>query len=174
MRCSSLRGDIWRVNLAAEDVENMKISNTFWKDVLWSWCKYNFFCNKRIDNQIIWYNSSIRIKNKPFFWKDNYDKGLKYVYQLFSNGSFKSEDEVWRDYNLTRLRYNSLKVSLPSAWKTFFTEHDVTEFSPLHPHNYDVLLFKKILLGRSINIYLVILAYCTINIESGRKRLGRR
>ena len=96
MRVSTLGRDIWRCRLEQEDVELLKTSNIFWKDVLKSWCKYNFSCKYKEENQIIWYNSLIRIKNKPFFWKDVYCRGLKYVHQLFQEQGYKMEEVVFK------------------------------------------------------------------------------
>ena len=77
MRCSSLEENIWRCSIAPEDVVNIRIKNQFWRDTLKSWCEYNFFYEVRIENQLIWYNSRIRVKEKPFFWGDSYKHGLK-------------------------------------------------------------------------------------------------
>ena len=128
MKCSKLKEDIWRCSIAPEDVKNLKISNTFWKDVLWAWSQYNFFHKKSIENQLIWYNSEIRIRNKPFMWNDIYSKGLKYVYQLFENGCFKDFEVVQEQFGLSKLRYNSLKSAIPREWKIFFCENDLSTF----------------------------------------------
>ena len=85
MKCTNIKDDIWRCNLCEDDVKIFKSHgyNEFWIDVLECWCKYNYYINTRIENQIIWYNSKIRIKGKPIFWADVYGQGLKFVYQLF-------------------------------------------------------------------------------------------
>ena len=92
---------------------------------------------KRVDNQLIWYNSGIKIGGKVFFWEDVYEKGLRYVYQLFENRKFKSFRQVQEQYGLTVLRYNSLKAAIPKDWKIFFEENSRITFYPITPHNYD-------------------------------------
>ena len=115
----------------------MKIKNSFWIDVLKGWSKYNAHRNNRIENQIIWYNSHLRIQQKPFMWKDTYQWGLKYVHQLFEGCKFRPAIQLWEDYGLTQLRYNSLKCALPASWKSFFTTHEKSQYFPLPPLNFD-------------------------------------
>ena len=143
MRCEEMGEDIWRCHLAPEDVDNLKISSQFWVDVLKSWTRYGTFFQVRIENQYIWYNSKIRIRNKPFWWKDVYKRGLKFIYQLFSHERFKTEQQVWREFGLTKMRYNSLKSALPKYIKDFFLSTSLTAFCPLPPHNYDRSLIQR-------------------------------
>ena len=75
MRCTALHDNIWRCNLAISDVKALKIKNEFWEDVLKSWFNMN------LDNQILWYNSDIRVKGKPIMWRDVYWRGLMYLCQ---------------------------------------------------------------------------------------------
>ena len=134
MRCNVLKENIWRCKLLPSDVKHLKIKNLFWEDVLKSWNEYNYYHNQEIENQIIWYNSSLRINQKPIMWNDVYKKGLLYVHQLFENGEFKTHEQVWNQYGLTRLRYNSLKVAMPNEWKRFLQDKKEINF-PLPPTN---------------------------------------
>ena len=140
MRCNTIGRDIWRVTLLREDVRQLNLGPEFWRDVLESWCEYNFHTDFRIENQLIWYNSHIRIQNKPFFWKDVYQKGLRLVSQLFENQQFKSEEQVFNQYGLSSLRYNSLKVAIPTSWKQFCCETAAMTYMPLTPHTYDTII----------------------------------
>ena len=139
MRVSGIGEDIWRCNLKKEQVEGMKITNVFWRDVLKCWAEYNYWQEKRTENQIIWYNSEIQIKGKVIFWKDVKQWGLKYVHQLFDKGEFKSEEEVEREYGLTIMRYNSLKSAIPKEWIEFFRKNDKQTYMPIPPHHYDLV-----------------------------------
>ena len=137
LRVNNLKENIWRCSLRAEDVSHIGISNQFWEDVLRSWCEFNSYHMRRTENQIIWYNSNIRVKGKPFFWKDIYEKGLMYVHQLFCNGTLIPSLEAREAFGLTELRYNSLKSAIPVEWRRFFAENVTQSFFPLPPHNYD-------------------------------------
>ena len=141
MKCKKLGNDIWRCSILPEDIQNLKMTNTFWKDVLKSWNEYYFSHNFRIENQYIWYNSRIRIQNKPFMWNDVYNRGLKYVYQLFEHKQLKNPKKLQEQYGLTLLRYNSLVTAIPKEWIAFFKETDVQIYLPIPPHDYDTCLY---------------------------------
>ena len=145
MKCRCLQEDIWRCSIAPEEIKLLKITNQFWANVLESWSKFNYFNNKRIENQIIWYNSCIRINNKTFMWNDVYQRGLKFVHQLFQEQEFKSSRQVKEEFGLTELRFNSLKVAIPKEWKDYFIENPKSTYYPLPPHNFDLLstLYSK-------------------------------
>ena len=138
LHCSRIGEDIWRCSLSPADVNSLRIDNNFWRDVLLAWSEYNFYNDRRIDNQLIWYNSEIRIQSKVVLWLDAYEKGLKYVYQLFEGGNFKSHAMIKSEYGLSEIRYNSLKVAIPKEWKDFFKSGLMGAFLPVPPHNYDL------------------------------------
>ena len=140
MRVSILQENIWRCSLMKEDVSHLKISSDFWKDVLASWCEYNYYYQRRWDNQIIWYNSCIRIGGKPIFWGDLYKRGLVYVYQLFCESGFRELEELQRDYGLTCMRHNSLRLAISLEWKEYFTDLYQYSFLPTPPTNYHILV----------------------------------
>ena len=149
MRCKELGEYIWRCNLAPEDALNMNIHNPFWKDVLYSWSCINYFYKKREENQIIWYNSLIRLKGKPFMWKDIFQHGLIYVHQLFQQGQYKSNKQVWEEFKLPIMRYNSLKAAIPASLRDFYCQNLIPY--PIAPHTYDQALnFKQ---GWSKKVY---------------------
>ena len=135
--------DIWRCRIEPQEVKNLKLRNEFWEDVLHSWNQYNFFVSSRIENQILWYNSYIKVSGKMIMWKDVYQRGLKFVYQLYDDCQFKSDQQVWEEFGLTKLRFNSLKLVLPQSWKDHFTSHQRSEYFPLPPHAYDWALLDK-------------------------------
>ena len=143
MRCSIIKEDIWQCNLHPEDVKKLKFNNQFWKDVLSSWNLYNHYKNKRVENQLIWYNSQIIIGHKPVLWADTYLNGLKYVHQLFEHMEFKSSQQVWREFGLTKLRYNSLKMAIPTDWKKYFMQNPKGTYMPIPPHNYDAVTLPQ-------------------------------
>ena len=140
MKCTALREDVWRCSLESRDVDSLNIRNNFWVDVLKSWSEFRSSSYTRWDNQLIWYNSKIRIKGRPFMWNDVYQKGLKHIYQLFQSGDFKTSKQVRAEYGLTALRFNSLKAAIPSDWKEYFRSITTYCFLPIPPSVYDISL----------------------------------
>ena len=141
IRCTGIGDDIWRCRLNEKDIRGMKISSEFWRDVLVAWNSFNIHHDYRIENQLVWYNSDIRIKNKPVFWEDCYKKGLKYVAQLFENQQYKSDKEVWDEFGLTKLRYNSIKAAMPADYKNYFVNNPVMAYTPVSPSNFDKYMY---------------------------------
>ena len=135
MRVSLIGDLIWKCSIKPEDVKELKIKSEFWSDVLRSWCAYNRYNNFKLENQIIWYNSDIKVQKKMIMWGDAYKRGLIYVYQLFESDNFKTHEKIEQEFGLSTLRYNSLKVALPQEWKVYFSQ-ERGDFLPLPPHNY--------------------------------------
>ena len=174
MRCTAIKEEIWNCSLAPEDVQEMKINNNFWKDVLYSWSEYNYYHNRRTENQCIWYNSKIRIENKPFLWCDIYKKGLIFVHQLFENQRFITHQQAKEHFGLGQMRYNSLLQAIPGEWKTFFKENPKTSYTPIPPHNYQqVVALKQQNLSKIIYQYTAEDVFITQNKYTGwQKELG--
>ena len=147
MRCSDLKENVWRCNLKKKDVKYLKIRNEFWNDVLEAWCDFNQSYGNRQDNQIIWYNSDIRIKNRPFFWRDTYQRGLIYVGQLFDENGFKEYSELYDLYGLSQMRLNSIKAALPKELKLFYVRENPLQYRPVYPHKYDQLVIQDTVKG---------------------------
>ena len=148
LKCNDLKHNIWRCNISVRDVKLLGIKSQFWEDVLCSWAEFNYGKNFRIENQIIWYNSEIKIKSKVVLWSDILRRGLLFVYQLFEDGTFKSDKQVWQEFGLSVLRYNSIKTALPVEWKRFFSQQHLYSFLPTPPHNFDYFANTKSLASR--------------------------
>ena len=144
-----LRQDIWRCSLEPQDVSCLGIKNLFWRETVTAWAKYNFFHNTEISNQFLWWNSNIRIQNKPAFFKHAYLKGLKYVHQLFQeNGNIKSALQVPRSFDLTFMEFNQLIAALPAKWRNFFRNNHPSSYMPITPSCYDSAINSKNLSNR--------------------------
>ena len=133
MRCSEIGANIWRCSLHPQDVGSLKIRNEFWQDVLECWGEYNYYKNPRWENQLIWYNSRIKIGGKPFFWRNVYQQGLVFIHQLFEKGKMKTFDKLKSEFGLNQLRTNSLKTAIPKDFKQFFCSLTQTIFSANPP-----------------------------------------
>ena len=76
-----IKEKIWQCNLAISDVEIvLKGRNRFWLDVLKSWSKVDH--RPYVSNpgeELIWFNSHIRINGVPFMWTNSYKSGLVYI-----------------------------------------------------------------------------------------------
>ena len=76
---------LWECNFCSEDAWKMPCKNLFWKSVLVAWSEYNYNVpesSEEIVNQIIWYNSHIKIGNKLVFYQEAYNAGVLYVKDL--------------------------------------------------------------------------------------------
>ena len=97
------------------------IKSNFINEVVTSW--FNTVLvngNQNYHQQILWKNSSIRINNRVFFWKNWYDKGIKCFGDILSeNGSILSLTQFKEKFNLNVnfLNYFSLVHAIPQKWK---------------------------------------------------------
>jgi hypothetical protein len=124
---------IWKGNLKANDVHYLDIKNTFLKQVLEAWCKVHFCPIEDLESleekqsQIIWFNSLIRISNRPVFFKKWYDKNILYVGDLLQPTGRMHRYEYFRNELgiLTHfLQYCGLATAIP--WKfTHARQEDV-------------------------------------------------
>ena len=71
-------------------------------------------------NEVIWFNSKIRIQNKSFPWLKAFKNGLIYVRQLFESGKFISFETASSKYLMSMMSYNSLKAAIPKSMKDHF------------------------------------------------------
>ena len=123
LNIKSLRNSIWQCNLNDDDICKCW-KNSFWRDVLRAWARVNYVkleqITKKTDvlNQLIWYNSHIRVKGRPFIYDKSCQKGLMYLSQLCDpTGHFISPDVLRQNFDLTTLQYNSIVSAIPKEWK---------------------------------------------------------
>ena len=91
----------------------MKKRPPFWKDTLKAWVKLNYSEDISQD-QFLWYNSNIVIGGKSVFYKNCYERGLKWCKQLTHQGSWISYYEAKDRFGLSVMKYNSLKAAIGS------------------------------------------------------------
>ena len=74
-----LHEDIWKCVVNPEQVKDVIDKNTrpFWFDVLTAMMKLKK--EEKVDTDFLWYNKDICVENKLCFWKNPYQRGLKYV-----------------------------------------------------------------------------------------------
>ena len=138
MLCSPLEENVWRCNIHSKDVEVL-FPDSFWKDVLLYWTEVNYEKDVQAPaEQMIWYNSHIRIEEKPFFWKQAYDRELCNLGQIWENGHLNSALAMCQTYGLSMMEYNSIVSAIPSRWKTMLRQAERT----FTPSKYDVMVKK--------------------------------
>ena len=121
--CPYIREQIFDCNIKSSDTHIF--GQSFWTDVLKSWSYINFKSMdgistvEEICDQLIWYNTHIRIANQIVFMKEAWASGLIYVGQLFdvSKGTLKSVNTICQQFNLSCMQANAIIVSLPQKWK---------------------------------------------------------
>lgn len=124
--------EIWYGNLRENDIKHVKYiaNHRFWCDVMTAWSKYSYVENVNdidtILSQTLWFNSHIRINNKPVFLNKWSEKGVKKVKQLLDhNGKWLSKIQFEALYmiQITDMLYNSIISSIPRYWKNIIRDH---------------------------------------------------
>ena len=116
-----ITSDIWKCNLNKKDISRFFAANKFWHDALQAWAIINYreVAESDVENQVIWWNSHIRIAGHPFRWTQSYNKGLLWVSQLYEQNKLISVREANERYGLNYMQFYSLTQAIPSQWKTF-------------------------------------------------------
>ena len=96
-----------------------------------SWFEYtlNSPCTKiEVLNQLIWFNSCIKIDKNIIFYKAWYEKGVKYVKDLVLDNRFLTHSELEQKYNLNVnfVSFNGIIHSIPKSWKEFIFHETCT------------------------------------------------
>ncbi len=88
----TMGNDFFKCNLSKEDFLKLfgtTLHSRFWIDCISYWCEYNYNENvneiTEISEQPSWYNSHIKIKNKPVFYKLVFDSGIRTVGNVIDN-----------------------------------------------------------------------------------------
>ncbi len=93
---------IWKCNILKKDADNLPINNTFWKNVLLSWCSYNYkepLTKSEVKTQVLWYNSFLKVGGKLLMLKRAIRAGIIYVKDiLHNNGTLLSLKEIHDRY----------------------------------------------------------------------------
>jgi len=130
--------DLLKCNLNHNDL-NQAIRlkrGSFWYEAISEWCKLNYddhpIDRESIMNQCIWYNSHLKIGNKTLFYKTWYDKGVRYIKDIFNEQGhkFMSIEEIKERYNIDTnfLEYGGLQNCIPKRWKVYIKNgEDINE-----------------------------------------------
>ena len=108
--CPSLKHDIWLCQINSMELSQIvtKEGNPFWFDILFSWRVYNKKQNLP-NNRYLWFNSEIKIEDKPIKWGKALKKGL------IVNGLL-SIAKAGQKFELTLMQCNALVSAIPCKW----------------------------------------------------------
>ena len=111
----------WECNIAPDDCGNLNCKSQFWKDLMYAWACYNHSRPTEIDeicNQVLWYNSYIRIANEPILYRKAYEAEIIYIKDLFPKGEvLKHEVKERFGQCMSTMQYNVLISAIPREWK---------------------------------------------------------
>ena len=110
-------------------LEQSPNTHTFWLDVFHHWCCFNFV--KRDDtidpcNEILWYNSNIKVGHRLVFYKELYEKNIIYVKDLLNkNNKFMCYNELKEKYKTKTnyLLHMSLIQAIPTKYKDILAKN---------------------------------------------------
>ena len=115
---------IFSCNLRKDDISHINISNEFLKELLEIWTEVHFIQSNGLDendikNQLIWYNSCIRVEKKPIYYKNWAANGIIKIKDLLDNvndildfGNFQKKFNNPKAHYLDFIRLISLKKLL--------------------------------------------------------------
>ncbi len=121
---------IWKCNLQHEDVKTIMPKESFWRDVLSAWCKFNFSPKLDLEsvlNSIIWFNSEIQIGGTPVFYKRCFNKGIIFLRDILDkrNNTFLTFEALVAKYGqtITFVEYNGLISAIPKTIKQILQQN---------------------------------------------------
>ena len=93
---------LFRSNLKQQDSTLFNIKDPFLKEIIQSWTKFNYKDdNLHFASTCIWYNSHLRIENRPFFYRTWLSTGIKEIRDLLDNDrNFLSYDTFINKYSI--------------------------------------------------------------------------
>ena len=117
---------LWECNLKCTDMKHFMTKHSFWHDVLYAWCQYNYQPSEKIEdieiimNSIIWLNSDIVVSGKPMLNKKCIARDILYVKDFIGNNNKIMTFEEFRDkYGnvLNFLEYYGIVTAIPQYMK---------------------------------------------------------
>ena len=115
----------------------LKDLSRFWHQVLEAWFKFSFkepTTRNEIVNQIIWYNSCIRVDDKILRNEKAMDRGLIFISDLLNGSEFKGWTQEYKEnYDITWLEYRQIIDAIPKKWKKIIKDStDESESTFVH------------------------------------------
>ena len=129
--------DLLKCNVSIGDLDKCfkKCIPQFWMDVLTCWCSFNHMKPSEVkvpENELIWFNSNIKVAKRVLFYKDLYEKNVIQIKDLLnSSKQFYSFVEFQNTYNsnLNFVQYFGMIQAIPREYKQHLGEkHDKIMF----------------------------------------------
>jgi hypothetical protein len=114
-------------NIKFTDLPFKLPQNTMWNEIWEIWCKENYKEPETVNeilNQQIWYNSGIKVGNKPIFWEHWRKLDINWIADLIiideKGRRILTLNELSdiAETNLDTMEYNMLISAIPRTWKT--------------------------------------------------------
>lgn len=134
----TLKDKIWKINLSCDDINYVVLDDSFWKQVYYAWCMYNYEKPKtrlEISSQVIWYNSFIRVDDRPLSIWRAWQSGLECVKDLFTpEGTIASYQQITHKYGPCLTWYQHIQIinAIPHEWKEILVSQGTTDYTHLY------------------------------------------
>ena len=130
----------WECNFNVDDAKKFGAKSQFWQDLLIAWREYNYGVPSEPDqmaNQVIWYNSHIRIANQMVYKKRWFEMGIIYVKDLIMEDHLMTYREFRNVYDSTinEMEFNALMAAISKIWKRAAAQYSDIEWA----NNFDCL-----------------------------------
>ena len=115
---------IWSANITVKDAKKLLIEKkNYWSELILEWVKQSKepVGHEQIKNQIIWWNSNIKIESKPILYSECLAKGVEKIGDLLKEGKgeFLSHEEFENrfDINIPFTKFWGIIKAIPNNWK---------------------------------------------------------
>ena len=112
---------LFRSNLKQQDSTLLNLKEPFLKEFIQCWTEFNYKDdNLDFASTYIWYNSHIRIENRPFFYRSWLSAGIKEIRDLLDNDqNFLSYNAFIDKYSIKTnyLEYHKVKPAVAHTRK---------------------------------------------------------
>lgn len=153
---------LWQCNFNAKDVTQIVKHPGFWNDVVKSWASFNFHSPFGVDDildQVIWFNSHIKVQGKLLFNIRMFRAGIIKIQDLIYQGNvFLSAFQFQQRFpGINIMEYFAVIQAIPLEWKQWLAVNRVSrhcvvpKYVLLEQHNSIVSLAYK---SFHTNVYL--------------------
>ena len=125
----------WQCNFNKIDAKKFEGPSQYWNNVVQAWAEVNFRPPNEsnvneVANQIVWYNTKVKIDEQLIFDEEAYEHGVLYVKDFYFNSKIMTRHELNNMYNIEWpvMKYNSIISAIPKSWrKVMVKEHQEIE-----------------------------------------------